>query len=89
MKVALVILHLAMPAHDFYSNQCCGGRDCHPVPCDEITSVGEGWQWKGETFDRFMLHIAPDGNCHVCVAPNFTSGRTVDRPTCIYLPPRT
>jgi hypothetical protein len=78
VKVALLLLRLAIPVHEFYSSACCSGTHCHPVPCGEITSSGDGWSWQGRTFPHFMLHVAPDGQCHVCVAA---------APTCIYLPP--
>jgi hypothetical protein len=71
---ALIIL-----AHSFYSDACCSGNDCRPVPCDQIVSIPDGWKWHDITFHKAMLRIAPDGGCHVCVAAG---------PVCIYLPPR-
>ena len=89
MKIALIIATLATPTHEFYSQQCCEGLHCHPVPCEEITSTVDGWMWNGTRFELRMLRMAPDGNCHICIAPNFLEGKAVDKPTCIYLPPRT
>jgi hypothetical protein len=66
-------------AHWLYSDACCSGDHCHPVPCNEVQDIGEGWRWKDKTFDRHMLKVSPDGNCHVCVAA---------APVCIYLPAR-
>lgn len=63
--------------HLFYSDACCAGMHCHPVPCAEITALPDGWQWRDMHFQRTMLRQAPDGQCHVCV---------VAGPVCIYLP---
>jgi hypothetical protein len=68
-----------LSVHSFYDNACCNDVHCHPVPCDQITSTSNGWMWNGMTFSRSMMHQAPDGNCHVCVAAG---------PICIYLPSR-
>lgn len=70
---------LLLLAHMFYSDACCSGIHCHPVPCEEILAAPDGWQWRDKLFHRGMLKLAPDGQCHVCVAVN---------PICIYLPPR-
>ena len=53
--------------HDWYPSICCGGQDCHPIPCSEIeyeknTGI---WWWKGHSF--FTAPPSPDGLCHVCV----------------------
>lgn len=88
MKVCLLLLQLATPVHDIYAADCCGGRDCHPVPCEEVTAVGDGWMWRGVTFEHHTLRVAPDGNCHVCINPNL-AGPGIPHATCIYLPPRT
>jgi hypothetical protein len=72
-------LAFIIAVHSIYSDACCSGTHCHPVPCGEIQSVGDGWHWNGMTFPRAMLRIAPDGECHVCVSA---------APICIYLPPK-
>lgn len=80
MKTALLLLLAhASPVHEFYSDACCAGTHCHPVPCTEVVSTGDGWLWHGRSFEKHMLRVAPDGACHVCVAA---------MPICIYLPPR-
>lgn len=65
-------------AHSFYSNECCQEKDCRPVPCSEIRSIQDGWQWRDKKFTTSMLRMTPDGKCHVCVG---------QVPACIYLPP--
>lgn len=70
-------------AHSFYSYECCTGKDCHPVPCSEITEADNGWRWNGASFPNWMRKDAPDGGCHVCIAPQSKT------PRCIYLPDKT
>jgi hypothetical protein len=70
---------VAILAHWLYSDACCSGNHCHPVPCNEIVDLGSGWKWNGIVFEHGMLKDSPDGNCHVCVAAG---------PICIYLPAR-
>jgi hypothetical protein len=65
--------------HWLYSKECCDDSHCHPVPCEEIISKGDGWEWHGKDFAKYMLKISPNGECHVCVSA---------APICIYLPPR-
>ena len=71
MSIALLL------AHAFYSADCCGGNDCAPVPCAEVTYDGEGWSYHGKHFSKLRAHIADDGGCHVCIHNGF--------PICIYL----
>src|SRR5215469_7192842 len=39
----LAAVMLATPAHLWYPKSCCGGQDCHPTPCENITPVPDGW----------------------------------------------
>lgn len=71
MIEALVLAHL------FYSQECCAEQHCHPVPCDSVVDMAEGWKWQGHTFNKQQLRISQDGECHVCIAA---------APICIYLP---
>jgi hypothetical protein len=77
MRLALLVLL----AHWLYSDQCCGGHDCHPVPCAEIYAFKDGWLWRGIMFGTEVLKLSPDGNCHVCHGDKAFIGH------CIYLPP--
>ena len=82
---------LLLLVHYFYSAECCGGKDCHPVPCDEIVNDASGFRWQNIHFDRKLMRVSQDGECHVCVSnyewatPTGPNGYGV----CIYLPPRT
>ncbi len=70
--------------HSLYSAACCGGRDCHPVPCAEIHPTMDGWVWDGVQFSHNTMHPSEDGGCHVCVHP-----AVVPSGICIYLRPET
>lgn len=52
--------------HDWYPPECCGGGDCHPVPCDEIVETDKGFRWKDVTFPSANVRPTQDGKCHVC-----------------------
>lgn len=78
-------------AHEWYDPQCCGGSDCHPVPCKEITQdpSTRWWRWtpaeqQGATpyydFAPDKMKASPDGMCHACVT-NYSA------PMCLYMPP--
>jgi len=75
--------------HSFYTADCCGGKDCKPVPCAEIVSTYDGFVWahQNETiaFGRKLLRYSPDNDCHVCVARPEWSGAS-PYGVCIYLP---
>jgi hypothetical protein len=44
--------------------------------------------WRSIKFRFDMMKMAPDGNCHVCIATNAFHA-SANGPRCIYLPPRT
>ena len=88
VKAALLFFSLVVPVHEFYSQECCENKDCKPVACEEIISVDGGWMWRSIKFRFDMMKMAPDGNCHVCIATNAFHA-SANGPRCIYLPPRT
>jgi hypothetical protein len=77
MRSSLIVLVLT---HWLYSEECCAGEDCHPVPCEQIVTTKDGWRWHGVDFFRGMQQVSPDGRCHVCAGAEAFIGR------CIYLP---
>ena len=85
----MIPMTLILLAHAFYAPDCCGGRDCHPVACEEIVTTKDGWQWQHRIwFSRYMMRVSQDGGCHVCVAqPEFSTVPPYG--VCIYLPPQT
>ena len=53
--------------HSWYPNECCADKDCHPVPCDEISEGENGaMHWKNLIFEGSQIRISPDSECHVC-----------------------
>lgn len=54
--------------HDWYPKQCCSDRDCHQVPCAEISVSGDYYLWHRIMFFRRSAQMSPDGLCHVCVS---------------------
>ncbi len=52
--------------HSWYPWQCCGGEDCHPVPCEQINEHADGsYDWHGIKFKT--AQPSQDASCHVCV----------------------
>jgi hypothetical protein len=77
-------------AHSWYDENCCSGKDCHPVACDEISEERDGFHWHygphpGDelVFAYAKLHPSIDGTCHVC-HQNLLDGNP-SNPICIYL----
>jgi hypothetical protein len=54
-------------SHEDYTSACCGGKDCHPVACEEIENAGLMWRWHGFTIEKWRAVPSSDGGCHVCV----------------------
>lgn len=86
-SLALLLLSSA-PAmsHDFYSKQCCSGRDCSPADAGAVKWTPEGWsvQETGEVIsfaDKRILYTPPGvPQFHICILP---FARTV---RCLYVP---
>ena len=79
--IALMLLlssTFPLSSHNWYDGDCCGGNDCHPVPCEEITEKKDGYHWKNLVF-KFKESIRPskDNQCHVC--------HTDTNPHCLYI----
>ena len=68
--------------HSWYPNECCADKDCHPVPCDEISEAENGaMHWKNLIFEGSQIRTSPDSECHVCHL--LEEGRPVI-PICIF-----
>jgi hypothetical protein len=84
MKILLIALTLV---HSWYDENCCHDRDCHPVPCEEIEKMSDGWLWRDAAtkqrhwFPHDRLKASHDDACHVCVSP-----KTTPSGICLYLP---
>lgn len=66
-------------AHDWYDPKCCGGQDCHPVPCDQLSEDSKGnWHWGPYTFYKNAIEPSKDSKCHVCIHGGYN-------PICVYI----
>ena len=67
-------------AHSWYPQSCCGGKDCRPVPCEQIHQ-GErdndhGYFWQvGPNYEIYFsaerVHPSLDEGCHACVSDGY------------------
>jgi hypothetical protein len=89
MRPLLLFASVAL-VHYFYDPECCAGKDCHPVPCEQVVddTVNGGWNWHQWHFSKRVMKVSEDGDCHVCV-PAGDVPATYKTGRCIYLPPRT
>jgi hypothetical protein len=78
-------MHYLTLIHDWYSAACCGGQDCHPVPCSELIENAKGIIYKGLQFTKDMIHPSQDKFCHACITDNSTFGGTGFTPHCVYI----
>ncbi len=74
----------ALLVHSWYEPECCGGGDCHPVPCEELGHDA----YDNVTFDDYRFRgsqIRPsrDAHCHVCFHDYY--GGIMRRPICVYV----
>jgi hypothetical protein len=87
LAAALMLVNGAATAHSWYSEQCCHDKDCHPVRCQEIEKISDGWLWHDKAtkrrhwFPHDRLHASRDDTCHVCVSP-----LTTPSGICLYVP---
>ena len=75
LSVALICFAGSASAHEApsgwqYPLGCCGGEDCHPVPCETIEEQRGVYIWHGVVFHRSMAHESGDDRCHVCLQFN-------------------
>jgi hypothetical protein len=82
---AQIVVIAVLLVHGWYDSQCCADKDCHPVACDEIQPIADGWRWRGINFNRVTLKQSMDGACHVCVSESAHSA-VAPSGLCIYLP---
>lgn len=87
LALACALAAPAARAHDWYDSQCCQEHDCRPVPCETITAVPNGFDYKDPHdhaiyfFTRDKMKPSQDERCHVCL-----HGSVVHAPLCLYLP---
>src|SRR5262245_18370937 len=87
LTAAVMLLNGAAAAHSWYDENCCRDKDCHPVPCEQIEKLREGYLWRDAAtkhthlFPKDRLKASHDEACHVCVSPG-----TIPSGICLYLP---
>ena len=87
LAAAVMLVNGPATAHSWYPEECCHNKDCHPVPCEEIEKISDGWLWRDKAtkqrywFPHDRLHASHDEACHVCVSP-----QTTPSGICLYLP---
>jgi hypothetical protein len=72
-------------AHSWYSDKCCGGSHCHPVPCGAIHHLAQSrWQYRapelGYDISFYTASPSPDEQCHACYSAGSANG------LCLFLP---
>lgn len=70
-------------AHDGYPVDCCGGRDCRPVLCEQLQEIADGRVrdlGTGTVFEAHQVRPTFDGRCHVCTI----SGAKFGPPLCVF-----
>jgi hypothetical protein len=78
LLAVLMLVGGAANAHSWYPEECCHDKDCHPVPCEEIDKISDGWLWRDKAtkqrhwFPHGRLHASHDDACHVRFANDDT-----------------
>lgn len=83
---AIIVICLSVgqaEAHSWYPLECCGGRDCRSIPCEEIKSDGPDIIWKGFRTKREFVRHSLDNKCHICLTDE-SDTRTL--PRCWFMP---
>ena len=65
IKVAAILV----AAHSWYSPECCGGKDCHPVPDGVVQETKDGIVVRGFPMLSYTdprLHWSEDDQDHIC-----------------------
>lgn len=84
VAAALLIAALPATAHDWYTGlknahgqDCCGGRDCAPVPpgmarrgADGSIEIQYKGRWERVPKENVLDMTSPDGRMHACIVDN-------------------
>jgi hypothetical protein len=85
LLIAAIILVHEAPSGWQYPSDCCSGRDCREVPCEQITRLNTVYRYRTSAsiyldFPENKHRYSGDGRCHVCILGSQRS------PTCIFTP---
>ena len=58
LAAAVMLVNGPATAHSWYSKECCHDKDCHPVACEEIEKISDGWQWCEGYVNDFVPIVA-------------------------------
>jgi hypothetical protein len=108
LKQALVVLLSVLllspgpvASHSWYSQACCSGKDCAPIPASGLTETTGGWIITLQPGDHPMVtthtvnefipfskgRTSEDGDYHACVRAEAPSQVTPpERIICLYVP---
>lgn len=58
--------------HSWYDIDCCSGKDCRPIACDELIELDDGRfaiTYNNYTYKIEKSNIRPskDNKCHICI----------------------
>jgi hypothetical protein len=68
-------------AHSWYPPECCKEKDCHPLPCSELSVMDNLIRWRGKVIgNRRFIRTSQDELCHICL----TGPRQI--PLCVFMP---
>jgi hypothetical protein len=63
-----LLICAATLAHLWYPPECCEQKDCHQVPCEQLTEHRDGRvEYHGIFFKGSMVRNSLDAMCHVCL----------------------
>ena len=70
----LCLIPIVAMAHGWYPPDCCSGRDCLPIPCDQLVEQDNGnWLYNQLVFLKQNVKPSLDKFCHICM-PNGVPG---------------
>lgn len=81
MAFAAVLL-----VHSWYPQECCSERDCHPVPCEEISEAPNGGiRFQEHLFEKQRVRPSLDAQCHICIHGWYDVHGWHGHPTCAFI----
>ena len=75
MIKAIVIASLVAMVHSFYPPECCGDKDCSPIPAEHVQITPAGYVIDGWTIPFSQAKTSPDEQYHACVVQSFVLHR--------------
>jgi hypothetical protein len=74
----IIVISSLLFIHSWYPEECCSGKDCKAVPCEQITELNNGnLKYEALEFSQEKIHPSQDKYCHVCAGSS--------TPRCIFI----